>query len=95
MVAVLEHRIGAEFEFQRGVVDVFPRRGQQRLEREGVGIAPDQPIPRLMRQHEAVARRVVVGVGVDDAITPGDAQRVGGFMRPSGGGREGEQHKRG
>ena len=81
-VTVLEHRVGPQLEFQRGIVDIFPRRGKQRLKCKTARIAPNQPVPHLMRQDQFGALRVVIGIGIENRIAPGDAQRIGGLLRP-------------
>ena len=89
LVAVVESDVGAQLEFQRRGVDPFPRLGDQRLHHVTVGIAIDEAVPGVMRDDEAGAQRVVVGIDVVDLVAPVDAQRVGGFL--GAGRRAGEQ----
>ena len=83
LVAVVKGDIWAQREFKRRLVNPLVRFGEQRLELEGLRIAIDERIPDLMPEHEAGAKLVVVRRDVWHGIAPGDAQRVGRFLRRS------------
>ena len=81
LVAVVEGDVRSQREFQRGLVHPFVRFGEQRLELKGLRVAIDQRIPDLMADHDAGAKLVVVRRDVGHGVAPGDAQRVGRFLR--------------
>ena len=89
----MELHARAEFEFERPVVDPLPRLRQQRLQAQGLGIAIQQRVERLMRDDQAGAGVVEVGIDVGQRVTPDDAQRVGGFLRLGREGAEAEQRQ--
>jgi hypothetical protein len=80
-IAILEHHALTQREFERGRVDLLPRRGQGRLHLHGRGIAIDEAVEGLERHHHAGALRIVVGIDVRNGVAPGDAQRIGRLLR--------------
>ena len=81
LVAVVEGDIWTQHEFERRLVHPLERLGDQWLELKGLRIAIDQRIPDLMPEHDAGAQLIVVRRDVGHRVAPGDAQRVGRFLR--------------
>ena len=63
-------------EIERDRIGKLPLGCEQRLDLESVGVAIDQPVPGLMRNHQTGPQLVVVGIDIRDAVPEHDTQGV-------------------
>ena len=76
-IAIMERRVLAKLELNRGIVHLPPGTREQRLDLERVRFAVHQPVPGMKLQDEPGALGVVVEIHIWHRIAPGDPQCVG------------------
>ena len=80
-IAVVELHTLANIDFDGLVIDDVPGGRQQRLELARGRIAPDQRVPHMMGDDDAVTRGVEIHVHIRHLDIPGDVEGVVGLSR--------------